>query len=84
MGNCEVHGIDRRAYSFNSTLIGSITTTGIPTSRLRIHLHNGELAEATNITRIIQMMQHPEDVTGCAMPAAAFAAITIRSSRRPS
>jgi GDPmannose 4,6-dehydratase len=55
----EVHGIKRRASSFNTDRIDHLYED--PHSRhVRLHLHYGDLTDATNLIRIIQLVQPDE------------------------
>jgi GDPmannose 4,6-dehydratase len=55
----EVHGIKRRASSFNTARIDHLYQD--PHERnLRLHLHYGDLTDATNLIRIIQEVQPDE------------------------
>ena len=56
----EVHGIKRRASSFNTDRIDHLYLD--PHERdVRMHLHYGDLTDATNLIRIIQQVQ-PEEI----------------------
>jgi GDPmannose 4,6-dehydratase len=55
----EVHGIKRRASSFNTARIDHLYQD--PHERhVRLHLHYGDLTDATNLIRIIQQVQPDE------------------------
>jgi GDPmannose 4,6-dehydratase len=55
----EVHGVKRRASSFNTTRIDHLYQD--PHDRgVRLHLHYGDLTDATNLIRIIQQTQPDE------------------------
>src|SRR5580658_9481943 len=55
----EVHGIKRRASSFNTDRIDHLYQD--PHARgVRLHLHYGDLTDATNLIRIIQQVQPDE------------------------
>jgi GDPmannose 4,6-dehydratase len=55
----EVHGIKRRASSFNTDRIDHLYQD--PHERgVRLHLHYGDLTDATNLIRIIQQVQPDE------------------------
>jgi GDPmannose 4,6-dehydratase len=55
----EVHGIKRRASSFNTDRIDHLYQD--PHDKgVRLHLHYGDLTDATNLIRIIQMVQPDE------------------------
>jgi len=55
----EVHGIKRRASSFNTNRIDHLYQD--PHERgVRLHLHYGDLTDATNLIRIIQQVQPDE------------------------
>lgn len=55
----EVHGIKRRASSFNTSRIDHLYQD--PHERgVRLHLHYGDLTDATNLIRIIQQVQPDE------------------------
>jgi GDPmannose 4,6-dehydratase len=55
----EVHGIKRRASSFNTDRIDHLYQD--PHERgVRLHLHYGDLTDATNLIRIVQMVQPDE------------------------
>src|SRR6266403_1968591 len=55
----EVHGIKRRASSFNTDRIDHLYKD--PHERgVRLHLHYGDLTDATNLIRIIQQVQPDE------------------------
>jgi GDPmannose 4,6-dehydratase len=55
----EVHGIKRRASSFNTDRIDHLYED--PHGRhVRLHLHYGDLTDATNLIRIIQLVQPDE------------------------
>ena len=56
----EVHGIKRRASSFNTDRIDHLYQD--PHERgVRMHLHYGDLTDATNLIRIVQQVQ-PEEI----------------------
>ncbi len=56
----EVHGVKRRASSFNTDRIDHLYQD--PHERgVRLHLHYGDLTDATNLIRIIQQTQ-PEEI----------------------
>ena len=55
----EVHGIKRRASSFNTERINHIYE-GPHTENRKLVLHYGDLADGSNITRIIQQVQPDE------------------------
>src|SRR5210317_2222684 len=55
----EVHGIKRRASSFNTERIDHIYQDPHSTNR-RLFLHYGDLTDTSNITRIIQQVQPDE------------------------
>src|SRR5689334_2277265 len=55
----EVHGIKRRASSFNTDRIDHLYQDPHE-SNLRLHLHYGDLTDATNLIRIIQEVQPDE------------------------
>lgn len=56
----EVHGIKRRASSFNTPRIDHLYQD--PHERdVRLHLHYGDLTDATNLIRIVQQVQ-PEEI----------------------
>ena len=55
----EVHGIKRRASSFNTDRIDHLYQD--PHERgVKMHLHYGDLTDATNLIRIVQMVQPDE------------------------
>jgi GDPmannose 4,6-dehydratase len=55
----EVHGIKRRASSFNTDRIDHLYQD--PHDRgVRLHLHYGDLTDATNLIRIVQLVQPDE------------------------
>jgi GDPmannose 4,6-dehydratase len=55
----EVHGIKRRASSFNTDRIDHLYQD--PHERgVRLHLHYGDLTDATNLIRIVQQVQPDE------------------------
>jgi len=55
----EVHGIKRRASSFNTARIDHLYQD--PHERnVRLHLHYGDLTDATNLIRIVQQVQPDE------------------------
>src|SRR3984957_13148504 len=55
----EVHGIKRRASSFNTDRIDHLYQD--PHDRgVRLHLHYGDLTDATNLIRIVQQVQPDE------------------------
>lgn len=56
----EVHGIKRRASSFNTSRIDHIYQDP-HASHQRLHLHYGDLSDAGNLTRIVQQVQ-PDEV----------------------
>ncbi len=56
----EVHGIKRRASSFNTERIDHIYEDPL-ISNTRFHLHYGDLSDSSNLTRIIQEVQ-PDEV----------------------
>jgi len=55
----EVHGIKRRASSFNTDRIDHLYQDP-HAQRVRMHLHYGDLTDATNLIRIIQQVQPDE------------------------
>ncbi|HEX4051050.1 MAG TPA: GDP-mannose 4,6-dehydratase [Steroidobacteraceae bacterium] len=55
----EVHGIKRRASSFNTDRIDHLYQDPHG-SHVRLHLHYGDLTDATNLIRIIQQVQPDE------------------------
>jgi GDPmannose 4,6-dehydratase len=55
----EVHGIKRRASSFNTARIDHLYQDPHERNR-RLHLHYGDLTDATNLIRIIQEVQPDE------------------------
>ncbi len=55
----EVHGIKRRASSFNTDRIDHLYQDPHG-QRVRLHLHYGDLTDATNLIRIIQQVQPDE------------------------
>jgi GDPmannose 4,6-dehydratase len=55
----EVHGIKRRASSFNTDRIDHLYQDP-HTPTVRMHLHYGDLTDATNLIRIIQQVQPDE------------------------
>ncbi len=55
----QVHGIKRRASSFNTDRIDHLYQDPHEPDR-RIHLHYGDLADATNLIRIVQEVQPDE------------------------
>src|ERR1700757_3862884 len=55
----EVHGIKRRASSFNTDRIDHLYQDPHEKT-LRMHLHYGDLTDATNLIRIIQQVQPDE------------------------
>src|SRR3954465_11405129 len=55
----EVHGIKRRASSFNTERIDHLYRDPHE-SGVRMHLHYGDLTDATNLIRIIQQVQPDE------------------------
>jgi len=56
----EVHGIKRRASSFNTARIDHIIEDG-QNSNVKLKLHYGDLTDSSNLTRIIQEVQ-PDEV----------------------
>src|SRR5579863_3352492 len=56
----EVHGVKRRASSFNTDRIDHLYQDPHG-SHVRLHLHYGDLTDATNLIRIIQQVQ-PDEV----------------------
>lgn len=56
----EVHGIKRRASSFNTDRIDHLYRDPHE-SGVRLHLHYGDLTDATNLIRIVQQVQ-PEEI----------------------
>jgi GDPmannose 4,6-dehydratase len=56
----EVHGIKRRASSFNTERIDHIYEDPL-INNTRFHLHYGDLSDSSNLTRIIQEVQ-PDEV----------------------
>ena len=58
--NYQVHGIKRRASSFNTERIDHIYEDPLA-SKTNLHLHYGDLTDASNLTRIIQEIQ-PDEV----------------------
>jgi GDPmannose 4,6-dehydratase len=55
----EVHGIKRRASSFNTDRIDHLYQDPHETD-LRLHLHYGDLTDATNLVRIVQQVRPDE------------------------
>ena len=55
----EVHGIKRRASSFNTSRVDHIFQDPHEDER-RLHLHYGDLADATNLIRVVQQVQPDE------------------------
>ena len=55
----EVHGIKRRASSFNTDRIDHLYRDPHE-KNVRLHLHYGDLTDATNLIRIVQMVQPDE------------------------
>ncbi|MBT8369417.1 MAG: GDP-mannose 4,6-dehydratase, partial [Deltaproteobacteria bacterium] len=56
----EVHGIKRRASSFNTARVDHLYRD--PHEKdVRFHMHYGDLTDATNLIRIIQEVQ-PEEI----------------------
>jgi GDPmannose 4,6-dehydratase len=55
----EVHGIKRRASSFNTDRIDHLYQDPHETG-VRMHLHYGDLTDATNLIRIVQQVQPDE------------------------
>jgi GDPmannose 4,6-dehydratase len=55
----EVHGIKRRASSFNTDRIDHLYRDP-HSSGVRLHLHYGDLTDATNLIRIVQQVQPDE------------------------
>jgi len=55
----EVHGIKRRASSFNTTRIDHLYQDPHE-SHVRFHLHYGDLTDSTNLIRIVQEVQPDE------------------------
>jgi GDPmannose 4,6-dehydratase len=55
----EVHGIKRRASSFNTDRIDHLYQDP-HSSGVRLHLHYGDLTDATNLIRIVQQVQPDE------------------------
>ncbi len=55
----EVHGIKRRASSFNTERIDHLYQDP-HSSKLRLRLHYGDLTDATNVLRVIQQVQPDE------------------------
>jgi GDPmannose 4,6-dehydratase len=56
----EVHGIVRRSSTFNTQRIDHLYVDP-HTTDTRLHLHHGDLADATNLRRIIELVQ-PDEV----------------------
>jgi GDPmannose 4,6-dehydratase len=56
----EVHGIKRRSSSFNTDRIDHLYEDP-HASEVRLHLHYGDLTDATNMLRIVQQVQ-PEEI----------------------
>ena len=56
----EVHGIKRRASSFNTDRIDHLYQDPHD-SDVRLHLHYGDLTDATNLIRIVQHV-HPDEI----------------------
>src|SRR3954470_20565703 len=55
----EIHGIKRRASSFNTNRIDHLYQDPHE-SGVRMHLHYGDLTDATNLIRIVQQVQPDE------------------------
>ena len=55
----EVHGIKRRASSFNTQRIDHIYQDPHE-EKVDLHLHYGDLSDSSNITRIISMIEPDE------------------------
>jgi GDPmannose 4,6-dehydratase len=56
----EVHGIKRRASSFNTSRIDHLYQDPHVSNR-KLHLHYGDLSDTSNLTRIVQQVQ-PDEV----------------------
>jgi GDPmannose 4,6-dehydratase len=56
----EVHGIKRRASSFNTDRIDHLYQDPHDGADVRLRLHYGDLTDATNVLRIIQLVQPDE------------------------
>ena len=59
----DVHGIKRRASSFNTARLDHIFQDpheGADAGEPRMHLHYGDLADATNLIRVVQQVQPDE------------------------
>src|SRR4029077_20485228 len=56
----EVHGIKRRSSSFNTARIDHLFKDEHLADSKRFFLHHGDLADATNLIRIIQLVQPDE------------------------
>jgi GDPmannose 4,6-dehydratase len=59
----DVHGIKRRASSFNTSRVDHIFQDpheGADAGGPRMHLHYGDLADATNLIRVVQQVQPDE------------------------
>jgi len=55
----EVHGIKRRSSSFNTDRIDHLYQDPHE-QHVRLHLHYGDLTDATNVIRVIQKVQPDE------------------------
>lgn len=55
----EVHGVKRRASSFNTTRIDHLISEPQATGS-RFHLHYGDMTDATNLIRLVQTVQPDE------------------------
>jgi GDPmannose 4,6-dehydratase len=72
----EVHGIKRRASSFNTTRIDHLYRD--PHEKdVRLHLHYGDLTDATNLIRIVQQVQ-PDEIYNLA--AQSHVAVSFESA----
>ena len=60
----EVHGLKRRASSFNTARIDHLYEDRHETN-VRMFLHYGDMTDSTNLIRIVQEVQPDEEPGGC-------------------
>jgi len=73
----EVHGIKRRASSFNTDRIGHLYQD--PDEHgVRMHLHYGDLTDATNLIRVVKQVQ-PDEIYNLA--AQSHVAVSFETPR---
>jgi len=77
----EVHGIKRRASSFNTDRIDHLYEDPHSTD-VRLRLHYGDLTDATNVLRIIQQVQ-PDEIYNLAAQSHVQVSFDLSTPRTP-